>query len=46
MIPITNTKTKSGVVADCRAGYNQYEKPIKITDEQIETVDLEKNPDR
>ncbi len=39
---ITNTKTKSGLVADCQADYNQYEKSIKITDEQIETVDIER----
>ena len=39
---ITNTKTKGGLVVDCEVDYNQYEKSIKVTDEQIETVDLER----
>lgn len=39
---ITSTKTKGGLVVNCEVDYNQYENSIKITDEQIETVDLER----
>lgn len=39
---ITNTTTKSGLVVSCEVDYNQYEKAIKISDEQIETVDIER----
>ena len=38
---ITSTKTKGGLVVNCEVDYNQYENSIKITDEQIETIDLE-----
>jgi hypothetical protein len=39
---ITNTKTKGGLVVDCEVDQNKYEKAIKISDEQIETIDLER----
>ena len=39
---ITNTTTKNGLVVSCEVDYNQYEKAIKISDEQIETVDIER----
>ena len=39
---ITNTKTKAVLVVDCEVDQNKYEKAIKITDEQIETVDIER----
>jgi len=39
---ITNTKTKGGLTVACEVDYNKYEKAIKITDEQIETIDIER----
>lgn len=39
---ITNTKTKAGLVVDCEIDNNQYEKSIKISDDEIETVDIER----
>jgi hypothetical protein len=39
---ITNTKIKGGLVVNCEIDYNQYEKAIKITDDQIETIDMER----
>jgi len=30
------------LVVNCEVDYNQYEKAIKITDDQIETIDLER----
>ena len=39
---ITNTKTKDGLIVNCEVDYNQYEKAIKISDDQIETIDLER----
>ncbi len=39
---ITNTTTRSGLVVSCEVDYNQYEKAIKISDEQIETIDIER----
>ena len=39
---ITNTKTKTGLVVDCEIDNNQYEKSIKISDDEIETVDIER----
>jgi hypothetical protein len=39
---IANTKTKGGLVVNCEVDYNQYEKAIKISDDQIETIDLER----
>ncbi len=39
---ISNTKTKKGLNVQCVVDENKYECSIKISDEQIETVDIEK----
>lgn len=39
---ITNTKTKAGLLVNCEVDYNKYEKSIRISDEQIETIDWER----
>lgn len=38
---IINTKTKSRFIVDCQVNFNQYEKSIKIINEQIGTIDIE-----
>ncbi len=39
---ITDTKTKGSLVVNCEVDYNQYEEVIKISDDQIKTIDLER----
>jgi transposase len=37
------TKTKSGLTVKCKLDNNQYEKGIKITNEQLEEINLDRN---
>ena len=39
---ISSTKTKKGLTVNCVVDGNKYERSIKISDEEIETVDLER----
>ena len=39
---ISNTKTKNGLRVQCVVDDNKYECSIKIADEQIETIDIQK----
>lgn len=39
---INNTTTKSGLIVNCEVDYNKYEKAIKISDDQLETIDIER----
>ena len=39
---ISNTTTPNGLTVKCVVDYNQYETSIKISDDQIETIDIER----
>lgn len=39
---ISNTHTSKGLKIDCQVDYNTYEKSIKISDDQIASIDIER----
>lgn len=39
---ISSTKTKTGLVVNCEVDNNKYDTAIKISDDQIETIDMER----